>query len=42
VRACHSAILADVDLLVTGDKDLLVVDIERPEIISHLEFLERY
>ncbi|MCL2411548.1 MAG: putative toxin-antitoxin system toxin component, PIN family [Treponema sp.] len=39
----YSAILADVDVLVSGDKDLLVVkEIERPEILSHLEFLEKY
>ena len=40
----YSAILADVDVLVTGDKDLLVVaeDVERPEILSHLEFIAKY
>ena len=42
-KVLYSAILADVDVLVTGDKDLLVVeDVERPEILSHLEFLEKY
>jgi len=35
--------LSDVDILVTGDKDLLAVeDVERPEILSHLEFLKKY
>ncbi|MCL2410316.1 MAG: putative toxin-antitoxin system toxin component, PIN family [Treponema sp.] len=39
----YSAILADVDILVSGDKDLLVVeDVERPEILSHLQFLKKY
>ena len=39
----YSAILADVDILVTGDRDLLAVeDLERPEIISHLDFLRKY
>ena len=39
----YSAILADVDVLVTGDKDLIAVeDMERPEILSHLEFLRKY
>ena len=39
----YSAILSDVDTLVTGDKDLLTVeDVERPKIISHLEFLKNY
>jgi len=39
----YSAILADVDVLITGDKDLLVIEgIERPEILSHLEFLKKY
>lgn len=42
-KILYSAILADVDILVTGDKDLLVVEgIERPEILSHLEFLGKY
>ena len=39
----YSAMLSDVDILVTGDKDLLAVeDVERPEILSHLEFLKKY
>jgi len=40
----YSAISADVDVLVTGDKDLLVIaeDVERPEILSHIEFLQKY
>jgi len=42
-KILYSAILADVDVLVTGDKDLLVVEnVERPEILSHLDFLNKY
>ena len=41
-KVLYSAILADVDVLVTGDKDFFNVDIERPEILTHLEFLEKY
>lgn len=36
-----SAILSDVDFFVTGDKDFFDVEVERPEIISVKEFLER-
>ena len=38
----HTAILADVDILITGDKDFADVDIERPEILTPKEFLEKY
>jgi len=38
----YSAVLADVDILITGDKDFYEVDIERPEILSPSEFVERY
>ena len=37
-----SAIIADVDLIITGDKDLFAVDIERPKVIKAIEFLEQY
>ena len=37
-----SAILADVDLLITGDKDFYNVEIERPEILSPNDFLKIY
>jgi putative PIN family toxin of toxin-antitoxin system len=36
------AILADVDVLITGDKDFQDVDIERPEILTPAEFLDKY
>ena len=42
-KILYSAILSDVDVLVTGDNDLLAVEnVARPEILSHLEFLEKY
>ena len=36
------AILDDVDILITGDKDFYDVDVERPEILSPSDFLEKY
>ena len=38
----YSAIIEDVDLFVTGDDDFSTVEIEKPEIITPSEFLERY
>ena len=38
----HTAILADVDVLITGDKDFMDVEIEHPEILTPREFLEKY
>jgi putative PIN family toxin of toxin-antitoxin system len=37
-----SAIVADVDALISGDKDLLCVECERPEILSPSAFMDRY
>jgi len=38
-----AAILSDVDIFITGDKDFIDgVDIERPEILAPNEFLEKY
>ena len=37
-----SAIIADVDVLVSGDKDFSCLDIERPEIITISGFMEKY
>ena len=37
-----SAITSDVDILITGDKDFTELDIERPEILTPLEFLNKY
>ena len=38
----YSAITEDVDLFVTGDRDFDNVEIEKPEIISPTDFLEKY
>jgi len=37
-----AAILADVDIIITGDGDFAAVEIERPEILSPSEFLAKY
>ena len=42
-KILYSAILADVDILVTGDKDYFSgVEIERPEILTPKDFLQKY
>jgi len=38
----YSAIIEDVDLFVTGDDDFDDVEIEKPEIITPSDFLEKY
>ena len=37
-----SAIASDVDILITGDKDFAGLAIERPEILTPSEFLNKY
>ena len=37
-----TAILENVDVFVTGDKDFLVLDVEAPQIVTMAEFLEQY
>ena len=37
-----TAILEDVDILITGDKDFSDIEIERPEILTPSEFLRQY
>jgi len=37
-----SAISADVDILISGDKDFSGVDIERPEVLTPSEYFELY
>ena len=41
-KVLYSAVLSDVDVLITGDKDFYDVDIERPEILSPADFLAKY
>ena len=38
----YTAIIEDVDILITGDKDFLDVEVERPDILTPKEFLEQY
>ena len=38
----HTAIIEDVDVFITGDKDFDDVDVDRPEIMSASEFIEKY
>ncbi len=38
----HTAIIEDVDIFITGDKDFDGIDIDRPEIMNATEFLEKY
>ena len=37
-----TVIMEGIAVLVTGDKDFLVLDVELPEIVTMVEFLERY
>lgn len=38
----YTAIIEDVDILITGDKDFSDIDIEKPEIMSPTQFMEKY
>lgn len=38
----NSAIVSDVDIFITGDKDFENVQIEKPVIMTAIEFLEKY
>lgn len=38
----YTAIIENVDILITGDKDFKDVEIEKPEILTCTEFLEKY
>lgn len=38
----HTAIIEDVDVFITGDKDFDDVNIDKPEIMNATEFLEKY
>lgn len=37
-----SAIVEDVDILITGGKDFGEVEVEKPEIVTPAEFMEKY
>ncbi len=38
----YSAIVEDVDVLISGDKDFAEVEVEKPEIVTPSEFMEKY
>ena len=38
----HTAIIENVDILITGDKDFEDIEIDKPEILKPSEFLNRY
>ena len=38
----HTAIIEDVDIFITGDKDFDDIIIDKPEIMNATEFLEKY
>lgn len=38
----HTAIIEDVDIFITGDKDFKDFNIDRPEIMTATEFLEKH
>ena len=38
----YTAIMEDVDVLVTGDKDFSDIDVERPEIMTPAEFMGQF
>lgn len=38
----YTAIIEDIDILITGDKDFNDLDIEKPEIMTPTEFITRY
>ncbi len=38
----YTAIIEDIDILITGDKDFSDIDVEKPEIMTPSEFMERY
>ena len=38
----HTAIIEDVDVFITGDKDFDDVAIDKPKIMNTTEFLEKY
>ncbi|MDD3363357.1 MAG: putative toxin-antitoxin system toxin component, PIN family [Syntrophomonas sp.] len=38
----YTAIIEDVDVLITGDKDFTDIEIEKPEIMTPADFMEKY
>lgn len=42
VAVLYSAIIAEADILITGDKDFAGIDMEKPEIVTPSEFIMKY
>jgi putative PIN family toxin of toxin-antitoxin system len=38
----YTAIIENIDILITGDKDFSDIDIEKPEIMTPTEFMNKY
>ena len=38
----YTAILEDVDILITGDKDFAVIEIEKPDLMTPAEFMAKH
>lgn len=38
----YTAIIEDVDILITGDKDFAGIEIEKPEILTPADFMAKY
>lgn len=38
----YSAIISDIDILITGDKDFENLDIEKPKIVTATEYVKKY
>ena len=38
----NAALIAEVDIIISGDKHFLQLNMERPEVLTAAEFLERY
>ncbi|MDO9084967.1 MAG: putative toxin-antitoxin system toxin component, PIN family [Anaerolineaceae bacterium] len=41
-KVLYSAIIADVDIFITGDKDFIDVVLQKPKILTPTQFLERF
>lgn len=42
VRVLYSAIIAEADILITGDKDFLSIDLEKPGIMTPAQFTAKF
>ena len=42
IAVLYSAIIAEADVLITGDKDFAEIKIEKPEILTPSEFMAKY